>query len=674
MAGEVSFSRVLIANRGEIARRVQRGCAKLGLESVAIYSEADSDAPFVAEADHAICIGPAAPSESYLNIEAILAAAHKTGAGAIHPGYGFLSENAGFAERVKETGLVFIGPAPPAIARMGSKIEAKAAAKVAGVPVLPGYSGTDQSDERLLAEARALGTPLLVKASAGGGGRGMRRVTDLADAPDAIAAARAEAGSVFGDATVFLERFAPRARHVEVQVLGDTHGNVVHLWERDCSLQRNHQKLVEEAPAAALPAAIRAGMLHAAVSLARAIGYHSAGTVEFLYDPAREKYYFLEMNTRLQVEHPVTEAVTGIDLVEWQLRVARGERLAFAQDDIGCAGHAIELRIAAENPAENFRPETGRISLWQPPEGSGVRFDSGVELGSEVSHYYDSMLAKLIVHGSDRDEAIRKAVTALDGFVVGGVGLNLSFQRALITHPDFAAMVHHTAGLAEMFPGGWTAPAPDAQTIALATLALHLHLAGRGDDPWRSLGAWRVTDPAGRAGTARYWAAGDKEDAVTVAGQGVRLELHVEGSAPCIVDHARLAQGRLSGRIGGRSISLTAHVERANDVWRVHLSSYNGLLQVPLMTLEDRNLQPETGAAGGGEGTLAAPMPGVVAEVRASLGDEVSQGQTLLVLEAMKLLQSLPAPVAGIVDEVYCAPGDTVPMGARLIRIARKEE
>lgn len=668
-----SFSRVLIANRGEIARRIQRACAKLGLESIAIYSEADRDAPFVAEADDAICIGPAPAAESYLNIDAILAAASAAEAGAIHPGYGFLSENADFAARVIDAGLAFIGPSPATIARMGSKIEAKSAAAAAGVPVLPGYNGEDQSENQLLKEAAALGVPLLVKASAGGGGRGMRLVADLADVREAIAAARTEAGRAFGDATVFLERFVPRVRHIEVQVLGDSHGNVVHLWDRDCSLQRNHQKLIEEAPAPALPRPVRLAMLEAAVSLARAIGYRSAGTVEFLYDVTRESFHFLEMNTRIQVEHPVTEAITGVDLVEWQLRVAQGEALAFEQEDIGCVGHAIELRIAAENPAESFRPQTGRISLWQPPKGPGLRFDSGVELGSGISHNYDSMLAKLIVHGSDRGEAIRKAVTALDAFAVGGVSVNVAFQRALITHPDFAAITHHTAGLAEMFPGGWAALLPDAQTIALSALALHLHLLARpGDSPWRTLGAWRVTDAAGRAGKARYWAVGEEEHAVTVAGQGV-LELLVEGSAPYAIDHARIVPGRLSGRIGGRAFSCAAHVERGDDVWRVHISGRDGLVEVRLKSLEDRRSQIDAAATSSGEDTLMAPMPGAVTEIRARLGDEVAQGQTLLVLEAMKLLQSLQAPVAGTVDEICCAPGDTVAMGAPLIRIARKE-
>jgi 3-methylcrotonyl-CoA carboxylase alpha subunit/geranyl-CoA carboxylase alpha subunit len=597
----MSFTRVLIANRGEIARRIQRGCRKLGLESVAVFSEADRDAPFVTEADHALCIGGAAPSESYLNVDAILDAARAAGAGAVHPGYGFLSENAGFAAAVEAAGLVFIGPGPDAIARMGSKIEAKAAAEAAGVPVLPGYRGEGQSDARLLEEAKALGTPFLVKASAGGGGRGMRLVTDLGDAPEAIASARAEAKGAFGDPAVFLERYAPRVRHVEVQVLGDTHGTVLHLGDRDCSLQRNHQKLIEEAPAADLPEAVRDDMRAAAVRLAQAIGYRSAGTVEYLYDLARGEYYFLEMNTRLQVEHPVTEAITGIDLVEWQLRIARGEPLTLAQSDVQFDGHAIEIRIAAENPGENFRPETGQITLWAPP--SGVRLDTGVECGSVVGHHYDSMIAKLIVHAPDRAGAIRRAITAIDAFAVGGVGLNLAYQRALLIHPDFRAFRHHTSGLAEMFPDGWTHPAPEAQ------------------------------------------------DGQTVAAEAVAL-----------------AGDRLHGRIGGVPFSRIAHVERAGDRWRVHLQTSAGMIATDLRTLEGRHLSRAAGGPAGVD-TLVAPMPGAVAEIRVAPGDHVAAGDTLVVLEAMKLLQSLRAQVAGVVAEIYCAPGDTVAGHAPLVKL-----
>ncbi len=665
----MSFARVLIANRGEIARRIQRGCRELGLETVAVFSEADRDAPFVAEADHAVCIGGAAPSESYLNVEAILNAARATGAGAVHPGYGFLSENADFAGAVEAAGLVFIGPEPGAIAMMGSKIEAKAAAEDAGVPVLPGYRGKDQSDARLLKEAQALGTPFLVKASAGGGGRGMRLVTDLADAPEAIASARSEAKGAFGDAAVFLERYAPRARHVEVQVLGDSHGNVLHLGDRDCSLQRNHQKLIEEAPAADLPDALRDDMRAAAVRLAQAIGYRSAGTVEYLYDPARGEYYFLEMNTRLQVEHPVTEAITGIDLVEWQLRIARGEALTLAQSDVQLSGHAIEVRIAAENPAENFRPETGQITLWAPP--AGVRLDSGVAAGSIVGHHYDSMLAKLIVHAPDRAGAIRQAVAAMDAFAVGGVGLNLSYQRALLTHGDFQAFHHHTSGLPEMFPGGWTESTPAAQDTGLAAMALHLHLASTGASPWESLGSWRLTAPAGRPGAASYWDA--SEDApIRVAETGPILAATLPDGQSITAESAALTTDRLSGRIDGVPFSRVAHVERTRAHWRVHLQTPAGMSVSDLRTLEDQHLTRARVDAGGAD-LLTAPMPGAVAEVRVALGDTVAAGDTLVVLEAMKLLQSLPAPVAGVVSEIYCAPGDTVAGGAPLVKLDPEE-
>jgi len=666
----MSFTRVLIANRGEIARRIQRGCRKLGLETVAVFSEADRDAPFVAEADHAVCIGPAAPSASYLNVAAIIEAARATGAGAVHPGYGFLSENADFAAAVEAAGLVFVGPEARAIAKMGSKIAAKAAAEAAGVPVLPGYRGADQSDARLLQEAGALGVPFLVKASAGGGGRGMRLVTDMADAPEAVASARAEAQGAFGDPAVFLERYAPRARHVEVQVLGDTHGTVLHLGDRDCSLQRNHQKLIEEAPAPDLPDDLRDDMRAAAVRLAQAIGYRSAGTVEYLYDPERAAYYFLEMNTRLQVEHPVTEAITGIDLVEWQLRIARGEALTFGQSDLRFDGHAIEVRIAAEDPARNFHPETGTITLWAPP--SGVRLDTGVGEGSVVGHHYDSMLAKLIVHAPDRAQAIRESVAAINRFAVGGVGVNLAFQRALLMHPDFAALRHHTAGLAEMFPGGWTPPEPDAQSRALAALALHLHLAPKtANTPWQRLGAWRLTAPAGRPGAAYYWALGD-DDPARVAGDATKLAVMLPDGADLAVESPALAANRLSGRIDGVPLARAAHVRRATDHWQVHLSTSDGLAGFAFETLEERHLHRDTGLTGGAD-MLVAPMPGAVVELRVAPGDRVAAGDTLVVLEAMKLLQSLTAPVSGTVAEIYCAPGDTVAGQAPLVKLDPEE-
>ncbi|MBV1902227.1 MAG: ATP-grasp domain-containing protein [Marinosulfonomonas sp.] len=568
MASKVSFSRVLIANRGEIARRIQASCRRLGLETVAVFSEADRDALFVAEADFAVCIGPATPSESYLKIEAVLAAAHATNAGAIHPGYGFLSENPEFAHAVEAAGLTYVGPTPDAISTMGSKITAKAAAEDAGVPTLPGYRGEDQSDSALLEAAEKLGVPFLVKASAGGGGRGMRLVTDMDDAAQAIASARTEAKGAFGDDTVFLERYLARARHIEVQVLGDTHGNHLHLWDRDCSLQRNHQKLIEEAPAPNLPDAPRQVMLDAAVGLARAINYRSAGTVEYLYDPADHAVYFLEMNTRIQVEHPVTEAITGIDLIDWQLRIAQGAALSMTQDQIPCTGHAIEVRVSAENPAEGFLPQTGTLSLWQPPQGPGLRLDSGVGQGSEVSHHYDSMIAKLIAHAPDRQSAIQRAVKGIDDFATGGVGLNLTYQRALLCHPDFGAVTHFTSGLDAMFPGGWAAPVADPTTRALAVLALHLYLSqtGQGAGPWQSLGAWRLTDK----GSASYW--DDAGGKVFVAGQGPDFAI-TDGDADAIVIQTAGLQGpRLSVTLNDAPVQRLVHFERRGGQWCVYVN------------------------------------------------------------------------------------------------------
>ena len=445
---------------------------------------------------------------------------------------------------------------------------------------------------------------------------------------------------------------------------------MLHLGDRDCSLQRNHQKLIEEAPAADLPDAVRNDMRDAAVRLAQSIGYRSAGTVEYLYDPARGEYYFLEMNTRLQVEHPVTEAITSIDLVEWQLRIAQGAPLALTQSDVQFNGHAIEVRIAAEDPAENFRPQTGQITLWKPPVG--VRLDGGVETGSVVGHHYDSMLAKLIVHAPDRAGAIRQAVGAIDTFAVGGVGLNLSYQRALLTHADFQAFRHHTSGLAEMFPDGWTQPTADTSDKGLAAMALHLHLAPAATSPWESLGAWRLTTPAGRPGAASYWGPSEDEP-IRISGTPAELAATLPDGQSITVETAALTAERLSGRISDVPFSRITHVERIRDYWRIHLQTISGMMAIDLRTLEDQHLQR---AADGPSGTdlLSAPMPGAVVEIRVAPGDTVAVGDTLVVLEAMKLLQSLPAPIAGEIAEIYCAPGDTVAGHAPLVKIDPKDK
>ena len=433
----MNFSTVLIANRGEIALRLVRACHSLGLRAVAVYSDVDRDAPHVIAADKAVHIGPPEAAQSYLDGDRIIAAAKQAGAQAIHPGYGFLAENADFAQACADAGLIFVGPSPDKIALMGSKIAAKAAAVAANVPVVPGYYGQDQSDDRLLAEARIIGVPLLIKASAGGGGRGMRQVHDLATFAAELAAARAEAEAAFGDGQVLLERFVGAARHIEVQILADNVGNVRHLFERDCSLQRNHQKVIEEAPAPQLAPDIRASLLDSAVRLTEGIGYDSAGTVEFLVDSDTGEYFFLEMNTRLQVEHTITEAITGIDLVNEQIRIASGGGLSMTQEDIRFQGHAIECRINAEDP-NTFVPSPGTITHYHPPGGLGVRVDSGVYQGYKIPPYYDSLIGKLIVHGRTRVECMMRLRRALDEFVVDGINTTIPLFRDLLANPDIA--------------------------------------------------------------------------------------------------------------------------------------------------------------------------------------------------------------------------------------------
>jgi len=470
--------------------------------------------------------------------------------------------------------------------------------------------------------------------------------------------------------TRFLERYLARARHIEVQVLGDTHGNHLHLWDRDCSLQRNHQKLIEEAPAPNLPDAPRQVMLDAAVGLARAINYRSAGTVEYLYDPADHAVYFLEMNTRIQVEHPVTEAITGIDLIDWQLRIAQGAALSMTQDQIPCTGHAIEVRVSAENPAEGFLPQTGTLSLWQPPKGPGLRLDSGVGQGSEVSHHYDSMIAKLIAHAPDRQSAIQRAVKGIDDFATGGVGLNLTYQRALLCHPDFGAVTHFTSGLDAMFPGGWAAPVADPTTRALAVLALHLYLSqtGQGAGPWRSLGAWRLTDK----GSASYWH--DAGGKVFVAGQGPDFAI-TDGDADAIVIQTASLHGpHLSVTLNDAPVQRLVHFERRGGQWCVYVNGQGGAFEVLIGSLEDRHLLQGARDGGASDDMLCAPMPGAVAEILVTQGQHVNRGDTLVVLEAMKLLQSLAAPATGTIAEIFCEPGDNVAGGAPLIRIDPKDE
>ncbi|GGR39753.1 acetyl/propionyl/methylcrotonyl-CoA carboxylase subunit alpha [Streptomyces aurantiogriseus] len=641
------FDTVLVANRGEIAVRVIRTLRSLGVRSVAVFSDADADARHVREADTAVRIGPAPAAESYLSVERLLEAAARTGAQAVHPGYGFLAENAGFARACADAGLVFIGPPAEAISLMGDKIRAKETVRTAGVPVVPGSSGSGLSDSQLVDAAREIGTPVLLKPSAGGGGKGMRLVRDPAVLADEIAAARREARASFGDDTLLVERWIDRPRHIEIQVLADGHGHVVHLGERECSLQRRHQKIIEEAPSVLLDEATRAAMGEAAVQAARSCGYRGAGTVEFIVpggDPT--SYFFMEMNTRLQVEHPVTELVTGLDLVEWQLRVAAGEPLPYTQDDIALTGHAVEARICAEDPARGFLPSGGTVLRLDEPQGDGVRTDSGLSEGTEVGSLYDPMLSKVIAYGPDRATALRKLRAALAETVTLGVQTNAGFLRRLLAHPAVVAGELDT-GLVERVVDELV-PTDVPEEVYEAAAAVRLEgLRPRGDgwtDPFSVPSGWRlggehrpvdfplrvpglepVTHPVRGAHTVT-------DDRVCVTLDGVR--------------HTFRRAGDWLGRDG--------------DAWHVRD--------------HDPVAASLTGAAHSGADSLTAPMPGTVTVVKVAVGDEVAAGQSLLVVEAMKMEHVISAPHAGTVAELDVTPGTTVAMDQVLAVVTPHEE
>jgi acetyl-CoA carboxylase biotin carboxylase subunit len=649
---------VLIANRGEIACRVIRTCRRLGLRTVAVYSAADAAARHVAEADEALLIGPPPVAESYGNPAAILAAARRAGADAIHPGFGFLSENADFARACQDAGVLFIGPGPDAIAAMGNKRAAKLLMAERGVPILPGYSGADQADPTLLREAERIGAPLMIKAAAGGGGVGMRLLRDLAELPAALASVRREAQAAFGSAEVILERALLRPRHVEVQIFGDRQGNLIHLGERECSIQRRHQKIVEEAPSPALTPALRAAMGAAAVAAGRAIGYTNAGTVEFLLDEAGE-FYFLEMNTRLQVEHPVTEEVTGLDLVEWQLLVAEGAALPLAQDDVALRGHAIEVRLYAEDPERDFAPATGPVLLWREPADEGVRVESGVRGGDEISVYYDPMLAKIIARGPDRAAAIRRLARALEQTTLFGCATNLSFLRRLVLHPAFVAGDLSTAFLAEH--GADLAGGPPEPALWLALLAATLL-------GWQQQGAagryWR--NNPGAPVRARYRAGAAEIDVLAWPSSRVEQPLRVEWTAGGRV----LAAGSVEWQIiDDQTLAITLDGHRqtvraaacAGRWWAQVRGEVLDFAAVPLLP-EPRRRDDEGGST-------RAPMPGAVAAVLVEVGQAVEAGAPLLRLEAMKMEHTIRAAVAGTVSAIYCAAGDTVQADAVLIAL-----
>jgi len=663
----MAFDTVLIANRGEIALRIIRACNSLDLKSVAVFSDADKSAPYVGAADKAVHIGASEAANSYLNMGKIIEAAKSSGAGAIHPGYGFLAENAEFAKLCAENGLVFIGPSADLIEKMGSKIEAKSVAIETGVPVVPGYHSADQSADVLTQAAKDVGVPLMIKASAGGGGRGMRLVTDLADFSNELNLAQKEAKAAFGDPAVLLERYVENARHIEVQILGDQHGNVVHLFERDCSIQRNHQKVIEEAPAPNLPEKIRSGILTAAVNLARHVSYDSAGTVEFIYDVKREEFYFLEMNTRLQVEHPVTEEITGIDLVQWQIAIAQGEGLTLAQSDIQCTGWAIEARLAAEDPEKGYLPQTGQIICYEEPDFENIRIDSGIQNSSIVSHYYDSMLAKVIAKGGSRSAAIRKLIKALGAYQVTGVGTNKSFIKDVLDLPEFTEGNHHTSTLKIAFSGHWKAPKPSAISLSLAVLAGHLNMLATGaSGPWRRMGSWRLTAALDRPVSAYYVirsADGENQDVELQSCKGCYSVL-LDGELAASFEKARLDGSSISYENGGIATKAKTHINGST----VSVFDDNGDVQIQLLKIEDVYLSEKHSETDGGNQVFA-PMPGLIADVLVHKNQIVKKGEAVIVLEAMKLLQKLEAPVSGVVSDVHFQPGDTPEKGALLLTI-----
>lgn len=643
------FDTVLVANRGEIAVRVIRTLRELGVRSVAVFSDADADARHVREADTAVRIGPPPAAESYLNVPALLEAARRTGAQAVHPGYGFLAENAEFAAACTDAGLVFIGPPASAISLMGDKIRAKETVAAYGVPVVPGSSGSGLTDAQLESAAREIGTPVLLKPSAGGGGKGMRLVRDAAVLGEEIAAARREARASFGDDTLLVERWIDRPRHIEIQVLADAHGNVIHLGERECSLQRRHQKIIEEAPSVLLDAATRAAMGEAAVQAARSCGYVGAGTVEFIVpgnDPS--SYYFMEMNTRLQVEHPVTELITGLDLVEWQLRVASGEQLPYAQADISLTGWAIEARVCAEDPSRGFLPSGGTVLALREPQGGGVRTDSGLSEGVPVGSLYDPMLSKVIAYGPDRATAIRKLRAALADTVILGVPTNAGFLRRLLAHPDVVSGNLDT-GLVEreaesLVPDG----VPD-ELYAAAAAVRREALTPRPD-----AGGW--TDPFS---VPSGWRTG-----------GVRaplaFPLRVSGADP-VTYEAPVSATVTADRVTVELDGTVGHFHRSGD-W---LGRDGDTWHVQDHDPVEASL---SGAGRSGADTLAAPMPGTVTVVKVSVGDEVEAGQSLLVVEAMKMEHVISAPHAGTVTELDVAAGATVAMDQILAVVAPRED
>ena len=665
------FRKILIANRGEIACRVIRTARRMGIATVAVYSEADRDARHVALADEAVCIGPPPSRESYLVMERILAACRQTGAEAVHPGYGFLSENEEFARRVESEGLAFIGPRPDSIAAMGDKIASKKLAEKARVNTIPGWNDVIESPEQAVEIAKQIGYPVMIKASAGGGGKGLRVAGNDKEAFDGFGSCRSEAQNSFGDDRVFIEKFIEEPRHIEIQVLGDAHGNCVYLWERECSIQRRHQKVIEEAPSPFISEATRTAMGEQAVALAKAVRYQSAGTVEFVVG-RDQGFYFLEMNTRLQVEHPVTECITGLDLVEQMIRVAAGERLSIRQSDIRRRGWAIECRINAEDPFRNFLPSTGRLVTYRPPaqtmeaalpvpEGGGVRVDTGVYEGGEIPMYYDSMIAKLIVHGADRDDAIRRMREALNAFAIRGVSSNIPFQSALLAHPKFVAGQFSTGFIAEHYPKGFSAarvPSEEPEFLLALAGAAHRSMRERaaritGQLPGHEMQigedfvAVLTDEQGGRTQTAIRVEPDDGSYRVTIADRTRRLRF-----VTALRDIA------VAGEVDGKP--FVAQIERIGLHYRIIRDG----AQIDARVLSRRAAELEAmmpfKAPPDLSKFLLSPMPGLLVDVSARPGQKVLAGERLAVIEAMKMENILVAQQDGVVARVAANKGESL--------------
>ncbi len=662
------FKKILIANRGEIACRVIKTARKMGIKTVAVYSEADKDARHVELADEAVCIGPAPSRESYLVMDNIIKACKDTGAEAVHPGYGFLSENEAFAKRLEEEGITFIGPKHYSIAAMGDKIASKKLANEAKVNTIPGYNDAIDTPEAAVEIAKGIGYPVMIKASAGGGGKGLRVAFNDKEAFEGFSACKNEARNSFGDDRVFIEKFVEEPRHIEIQILGDGHGNAVYLWERECSIQRRHQKVIEEAPSPFISEETRKAMGEQAVALAKAVKYQSAGTVEFVVGKD-QSFYFLEMNTRLQVEHPVTESITGLDLVEQMIRVAAGEKLSFGQSDIKRNGWSMECRINADDPYRNFLPSTGRLVRYQPPEEvNGVRVDTGVYEGGEIPMYYDSMIAKLIVHGKDRLDAITKMRAALNEFVIRGIHSNIPFQAALMQHPRFISGDFNTGFIAEEFPHGFRAsdvvPADDKLMDALAT-AVHRRYLDRAAGIYGQLEGHEVKIPtefvvaSGEPGKMDY-----VETSVNESAHG--YEVNVAGEIYKIDTDWNPGQIIYKATVNGKAIS--AQVERVGLYYRIQFDGVrvDSLVLTPAGA-EMQKLMPFKEPPDMSK-FLLSPMPGLLVDVAVTVGQKVEAGQRLAAIEAMKMENVLVASQDGVVAEVMAAKGESLAVDQQILR------